>query len=537
MAGLSAQADEIMRALQEADTAPGGQGGMRGVDIIAALEMDPTLTLDDVLSSRPDPQTLLGTGPAPRARGDILPVPLPDLPSRSPNAVEFGEGLQTQSRPEARELAADAGSAGRAALVTANVAAAHPVGRAISAIPRAVAAAPGLAAGAASIAGLTAGSAVAEAPGRDTSASASTLDRLIAQQEALTKQRTELTNERAKFTELSTPAQIRAAQERLNALGYDAGTPDGRPGGQWREALKRYNADRVRELQGITQQINGLEPQITDAQKQVRLDQRALEQEEGGRRLRDMENDVPIHRRALREYGPALGYALGLLGMGPLTRWGVTARANREAATTAARADAQMAPGATGSVPSRVGRVNQFWAEGNPRQVEPFASAPGRRPYPYTANSDVPAAGTLYQPNRAREHLENAGVAALGIADYALAQGVLIPRAEKEVREARDAVNETPNEVNIRLLQAALDMAAVYSAVGNAGLPMIAGYAGSSHFMPRNHVRPNVSAAEAERGMLDRLVNPPRTTAPSHPSQTRERIPRGQPGGGRFKGE
>lgn len=135
--GLAAQADEIMRALQEVDSAP---APMRGIDIIAALEMDPNLTLDDVLGSRPDPQTLAGTGPAPRARGALLPVPLPDLPSRSPNAVEFGEGLQPQSAPEARELAQDASSFGRGANVVATTAAMHPIGRAVSATARGAAA-------------------------------------------------------------------------------------------------------------------------------------------------------------------------------------------------------------------------------------------------------------------------------------------------------------------------------------------------------------------------------------------------------------
>jgi hypothetical protein len=457
-----------------------------------------------------------------------IPSLVPPLP-RPSDAVPEGEGLMPQTPEEAARLQADAESAGNLAVQGVMLGAGGPVlnaaGRVASAGARTVARHPIAASAGFGGAGLVAAPASTQqpTPGSGVDHAQQALDRLLTSQNELSERQKVLRQDLTRFDGLrdNDQAAVRDAQQFLAARGYNVGTrgADGRMGAETRTALQDYRRSLQSELNDVGNQLSQLAPNLQTAQTRLSETQRAAEQEAGNQRLRDMEADVPLHRRALREYGPALGYALGLLGIGPLTRYGVTRLANRDATHTAARADALMAD-TTGGVPGRVGRVNQFWTEGGGTPA-PFSRAAEARPYPFTPNPRAPAAEELYQPSRVRAGVENAGVAAVGTADYLLAQGVLIPRAQDELKAARDAVNETPNEANIRRLQAALDMAAIYSTVGNAGLPMIAGYATSSHFMPRVHARPNVGAAEAERARLDRLIpgQPAAQAAPTRPAR------------------
>jgi peptidoglycan hydrolase-like protein with peptidoglycan-binding domain len=49
---------------------------------------------------------------------------------------------------------------------------------------------------------------------------------------------------------LLSDAQIQGAQKLLNSLGYDTGTPDGKPGPKTRAAIKRFQAKQGNDATG-----------------------------------------------------------------------------------------------------------------------------------------------------------------------------------------------------------------------------------------------------------------------------------------------
>jgi hypothetical protein len=445
------------------------------------------------------------------------PIPrlVPPLANQS-EPVPAGQGLQPQSDAEREQFRRDAESFGDFAVNGALLAAGGPITRGVMGVGQMIARNPGTALAGLTAAGVVAAPAQTQTDARGTAESAQrTLDRFTGERQQLLKRQQELINLNKQFENISTTdtARIRQLQELLAVEGLYGLRPDGTrvtPDGKWGEgtrlAIAEYRRRNLDERNQIATQLGALAPNINNAQKALQAAQRAAAVEAGNERLREIENEASVPQKALRNYGPAMGYALGLLGLGPLIRWGVT---RYEGAGAARAADKLMAE-TRRDVPGRVGRVNEFWTRGQspmygPRQA-PF-TRDAASPAGYAANPRAPEASALFQPNRVRENLENAVIAGLGVGDMALAQFWLIPKAEEEERQARAALRDDPNnEAAIRRLQAALDMKATYQMLGNMGVPSVVGYAGASHFMPRSHVRPNVGAAEAERLRLDRRL-------------------------------
>lgn len=388
-------------------------------------------------------------------------------------------------------------------------AAAPAVGRAASAAGQAIREAPWTAGGLIAAGGTTVGAAETGAPAQ----AENPLARFEARQQQLSEQKTkalsrreEMEQERSilgKITSASSPDEIKAAQERLNALGYNAGKADGKLGTDGRKALASFQADRRKEIEALNAELGRVDTAIGE-------NDAARQRAEGDARLRDVEEKVPAVSAMVRKYGPLVGYGVGAsIGIG--SRALIVHGYNRIAQRTAERADALMRGTGSGDWAGRAARVNQFWSEGQHvpvlrNQRVPFTRAPEQTPA-FQSSPTALAASALYQPSRTKNLAVDAGVVGVGIGESVVSDQVLGERARAEVATARAAMQKDPSEANITRYQGALDLVAYADLVSNAGRGMALGYVGAAPKVRRDtQIRPNVNAAEAERTRVDEYL-------------------------------
>ena len=248
---------------------------------------------------------------------------------------------------------------------------------------------------------------------------------------------------------------------------------------------------------------------------------RQLEREAGSRRLREGNEGIGAGIvRALQNYGPYAGYLLGglsgLKGTNKLYQRGAD-----RAQVAATRADDMMAAPIAGrgqaGVTERVGRVNQFWDEGQRggRPVAPFTmttpATRGAQPG-YRANPEAPPAGRLYQPTPGDRLAAPATVGAAGLVEAGLTEGMFAGPYRRELKEAQAAVEKDPSEANIQRLESARNKLALAELAARIGLGTAGGavLSGSKNLVGFNRARPNTAPAEAMRGDLVRTLSKPK---------------------------
>ncbi len=308
---------------------------------------------------------------------------------------------------------------------------------------------------------------------------------------------------------------VKQLQQQLKDAGYYQGPIDGKRGPMTQAAQQRFEQDRMQreqvEAERMRAQAEAERVQFEREQAEREAEQRAA----GEKRMREMEENVSPVSRAIRDYGPVAGYALGALaGLG--TRGAMTSSFSRASRAAAERANQLITGG--GGIPARAGGVNQFWQEGGARAI-PFSPAPTAR-HGLRSNPQAPSATELYRSPRISEFARTRDVVpmAAGGAEFAVG-GQLAEQARQEAQDAYDAVQRDPTEANIQRLQAALDRVSLFDATSRMGLGMMGGFAGSATKFRYQTTRPNVGAAEAERIRIDQLINAPRrASGPSAPA-------------------
>ena len=327
--------------------------------------------------------------------------------------------------------------------------------------------------------------------------------------------------------------EVRQLQTDLTKTGDYRGRVDGVMGPDTLEAVQRRDArERTRlEAEGNSQrsaadtakaQAEALraaaEAKKTDlATEQER--QRVRERNEGSARLQEMDRNTNPIIRALQQYGPYAGYAIGgYLGNKGANKLFQRGADRAEAAAT--KADDLMAAPIAGrgqaAVSERVGRVNQFWDDGQrtTQPVSPFSAVPNPRPGrpAYTPNPDAPSAGRLYQPTIGDRVAPPATVAGAGLAEAGLSEVMFAGPYRKEVAEAQAAVSKDPSEANIQRLEAARNKLAVAELAARLGLGTAGGAAisGAKNLVGFSRARPNTAPAEQMRGDLVRALTKPK---------------------------
>lgn len=309
-----------------------------------------------------------------------------------------------------------------------------------------------------------------------------------------------------------------ALQRKLKDAGYYTGPIDGTTGGLTQAAREKYEADQAAKAAQALERLkveseaakSAAEKQKADAaiaeaqQRQAALQEETRRRTEGEERLRKMEEDVPFVQRALRDYGPSVGYGVGA-GAGLLGKFLINKGFNARSAAQAARANDLMSQEG-GDIASRVGRVNQFWGEGQKGAAEvPFLASPGAKP-PIRSNPNAPSSSELYQTGRLADPVTDATMAGAFAVESGLSYKALSDaRAEEDA--ARKAASADPSEINLRRLQSALDNKAIFETLFNAGRVGGATYVGAGGKMQRQPTRPDVNVAEAERLRIEQYLN------------------------------
>ncbi len=319
-----------------------------------------------------------------------------------------------------------------------------------------------------------------------------------------------------------------ALQRDLKAKGLYAGPIDGELGEGTRAAIKALEAregeekarrerEADRELERLRLQTKAKETEL-EGQK---VEDAKTKRETGNQRLKEIQDGMPWHQTALKDYGPVIGNALGF-GMGMWSK-GMAGKATERASEKAAtRADELMSPVA-GNLPQRVANVNQFWGEGqrpmfSKREVPflPDTSASQG----FKANAAAPTAADLYQPNKVSQYGRDAAVLGLYGTEYGVGEFHMKPQAQAELEAARAAVREDPSEANISRLVKAQNSAGIADVISNMG--RMGGITHAGMLVKSGgpqHTRPDVAKAEAERIRIDSLLakKPPGGNAPPSP--------------------
>lgn len=312
------------------------------------------------------------------------------------------------------------------------------------------------------------------------------------------------------------PASIMKLQEELRPYGY-TGPIDGIwKGGTQRAYEAKQQADQLKVQQDAAQTERDKAASLKiDAEARAKETERlrlegetkAAQREAGNARLTEMENDLPVARRALRDYGPAIGMSAGAIG-GALARKVVTSASNAFSKSAADKAE-KLFETTTRGTPARVARVNEFWRKGGAGAEVPFTPTPGTAPG-FAAN-EARSIDQLYQPSKVKNLLQDFGVAgAFGVESAGSAY--MGSQAEERLARATEAASKDPSEVNIRELQAAKDKVAIFDAAMNFGRAGAIGYGGSAVKMRRSPSVPSGAGAEAERLALEAIL---RRKAPS----------------------
>jgi len=312
--------------------------------------------------------------------------------------------------------------------------------------------------------------------------------------------------------------RIKDLQTTLKNAGYYRGPIDGNMGSGTQEANQRYQADQL-QRQKLEAARGATEAARAESdRKRQEAEQRAKERQEGADRLREMEENVPAYRRAWQEYGPLAAGVAGFVAGGKV-RGSLGKKMGERATQRATRADATLA-GRKGDVPSRVGKVNQFWEEGGAGKRVPFTAAPGTK-QGYTPNPQAAPAAGLYQPGAVESWGPGATVAGAGALEWQAGEHFAVEPAREELEAAQAALSADPSEANIRRFMAARDVLAGAQGLANFGRGAMLGVvpAEAKARLTRAPARPNVSAAEAERLRLERLLT----------KNQRERVPARKP--------
>lgn len=277
-----------------------------------------------------------------------------------------------------------------------------------------------------------------------------------------------------------------------------------------REAAERKDAIELLKAEAAKQagtaQAAQAEAEIKAIEAaEIEAQRREAARVEGAEMLRKAEAELPWYRHALRDYGPAIGYGAGVIG--GIALKGLTNRAyNAASAAKTARANALLAEGE--DIPGRVGRVNQFWSEGQrgAKPTVPFVSKPDNTP-PFQSNALAPQSGELYQTGMFAAPGADVGrlLASAGASGLSYAK---LQDAQAELKAAYEALDKEPNnEAAMRRLQAAKDMVAIFRTGLNASIAGGTTYLGAMATMPRRPSRPDVNLAEAERLRLDKYLS------------------------------
>jgi hypothetical protein len=396
---------------------------------------------------------------------------------------------------------------------------------------------------------LTAGGVTAATPGQtaDTpplrdrapgarNAEADVRGRLATAEEDLRKAREDVARYDDRNFNWGDPEQVERAQRNFQGLDLRVRDPksgqmvpvpsDRRDGPLTRQGAAEYArraAARVKELEtGIAATRTELERAGIAVREAEGLDARDV----SSRRMQELDEPTLVQR-----FGPNAGLALGI-GKGAADRYLLGLGFRALARTRTERANALMADMGKGDVNERVGRLNQFWTEGGSRNP-PYPYTPGARPYPWTAAPDAPSPGVssmftprdptatinasrLYRPGPLENYGPIAGVGGAGAYEWHYGEG-MIADAERELSAAMTAIagKEAPTEVEMQRVRDARQGMAWALAARNVGRGELLG-GGLTDLHMRTHApsRPNMGRAEAERGQVDLLLNPPPALPP-----------------------
>ena len=318
---------------------------------------------------------------------------------------------------------------------------------------------------------------------------------------------------------------IKGLQRRLTSEGLYSGPIDGTmtPGGPTEAAARALEArtrpERERraaqelERTRLANQAAALKLEQEKATRTGQETDRANELAgQGAKELERLRNE----RSFMDQWGRPIGYATGGV-VGALGRFGLGRLLMREGAETTRRANALSGRMGQGDVPERVGRLNQFWAEGAPTRPPPLRFESGRQPYPWRTDRNAPPANELFAPPTGwRGAPANYGPAVPGAiggsVEWGLGQSWLSD-ARRDLAEAERALaaprGTTP--VNVQRYRDARDRVAQAEFM----IAMGQGTLGGTFFgelegrIARSRQRPDTSLAQGERGRLDQLLNPP----------------------------
>jgi hypothetical protein len=309
--------------------------------------------------------------------------------------------------------------------------------------------------------------------------------------------------------------EVKKLQAKLRDAGYYTGPIDGLMKGKTQEAKKAFEADEMQRLKQETERqaaqaaSNKAE---ADRAETLRKAQEAIAKADarkaGDARLKQAEEDVPLWRRGLRDYGGIAALLSGIV-LGGATKKGVNKLSDKFSEKAASRAnDIINAPAR--DTAGKVAKVNQFWAQGQKgafsgKPEAPFVASP-RSKTKFKANPDAPEASSLYQPSKLRDMGTDAGVAATFGVESGIGQFVVEPEAREELRHAEEAVNQDPSEVNIERLQTAKDRVAMAESLKNLGRGAAGGYLAGGIKYRRQHARPDVAKAEGEKIRLEQSM-------------------------------
>jgi len=295
---------------------------------------------------------------------------------------------------------------------------------------------------------------------------------------------------------------VKQLQQQLKDAGYYQGPIDGKMGPMTQAAQQRFEQDRMRREQAEAERMRAQAEAERVRFEREQAEREAAQRAAGEKRMREMEENVSPVSRAIRDYGPAVGFGLGVL-TGGLTR-GKMARTYSRASEEAAQRSNRLISG-EGDLPSRIGGVNQFWQEGGAAAV-PFSPAPAARAG-VRPNPDAPSATKLYQTPRISEFARVRDVVPVGgFLGEAAVSSHFGEQARRELREAYEAAERDPSEANINRLQAAMDRAAIFDTMGRFGLGAAFGFGAGAAKARYRTTRPDVGAAEAERIRIDQLL-------------------------------
>ena len=333
--------------------------------------------------------------------------------------------------------------------------------------------------------------------------------------------------------EKKTPAQIKAEQRVLQQQGfYPKDKPiDGVEGEatiaartlaqqaaeKAQQERDRASADAARAGADTARANADAATAAANSQREANEATRLAQQAEGNERLKEVENKVPMWRKTMREYGPPLGYLVGAAA-GAKMRNVARSGSNSWAANRNAKAEALFDDVAEGTskaaLSDRVSKVNQFYRSGGAGERVPFNLTPGSAPG-FAVNPGVAPMSSLYgAPTRWNVLTDLAANGLFGAEmTYAHHMGA---QAGDELKAAREAINQNPNEANIRRLQAATDNAAWYEFLTNFGRGGAITYTGKTAFQHRDQPQPNMARAERERMDLEEFLRrpPPKPRAP-----------------------